>query len=171
MNALTSAQYKFLEWLSLEHPAVLNEAMRRVPMPAQGAGLSGILDLDTTAWLADFNAGLSTGSASSSASSGGALSTIGSWFSQLAPVIQGVGQAVVTVKAQNDLLKINLERAKQGLEPLTPQQAGTAVGVSVGVDPATAKAAQMAALVPLALIGLGFYFVFNKPKSGGRKGR
>lgn len=167
MNALTEAQYKFLQWLALEHPAVFNRAMSLLPMPPQGGGLSGILDLDTDAWLAQFTSGLNTGAASSSASSGGALSTIGSWFSQLAPVIQGVGQAVVTVKAQNDLLKINLERAKQGLDPLTAQQAGTAVGVSVGVDPATAKAASLAALVPLGLIGLAAYYVFtsnNKPR-------
>jgi hypothetical protein len=168
MDALTPAQYKFLTWMALNHPEVLDRALQILPIPAQAAA-PGLGDLNLPSFsIADSigltNFGTGTGTASSS---GGVLSSIGNWFKDLAPVIQGVGQAVVTVKAQNDLMKINLERAKQGLDPLSAQEAGTAVGVSVGVDPATAKAATVAAMIPLALIGVGAYFLFtsnNRPR-------
>ncbi len=147
---LTPAQIAFLQWLAMNQPEVYNRAMRAMAQQ----GLSGILDLDTSAWLADFNAGLSTGSTTTAQTQ--------AWWEKLVPMITGIGQAVVTVKSQNDLLKLNLERAKKGLEPLTAQQAGVGLGVNLSVDPATTRAAGIAAAVPLVLLGIGAYFLVSR---------
>lgn len=65
-----------------------------------------------------------------------------------------IASAVVMSKQQSDLMKINVERAKQGLPPLDIA-AYTGVGVNVGVSQGTQ---QFLTYAGLALLG---YLVFN----------
>lgn len=55
----------------------------------------------------------------------------GSFIDKLTQAVEKVGPALVNVKAQRDLLKVQTERARQGLPPLDASQLSPTMRVAV----------------------------------------
>lgn len=124
-----NAKQTYLAWVRQTHPQVYWTALRRVLTPA--SGLSGLGD-DLTATV---NPNLATVSIDTSGvsdipsdisasidqanQSQGSSSDWSSFFNAVANSISSIGSTVVQTQAQQNLLQINTQRAKQGLAPLT----------------------------------------------------
>lgn len=61
------------------------------------------------------------------------MGTVGdfSFIEKLTEAVEKIGPALVNVKAQRDLLKVQTERARQGLEPLDASQLSPTMKVEV----------------------------------------
>lgn len=163
MNAKNKvlAVRNYLRWLAMTHPQVLAETLKRVPPPV--AQLNGLFDSVLGIDFNQIDSWLGKTASTASTSSTPATVQVDSWLDKIGPIITGVGQAVVQIKGQSDLMKINLERARQGLDPITAQEAGTAVGVSVGVDSGTAAAVGAGLSIPLLMVlGIGAFVLMRK---------
>lgn len=73
-----------------------------------------------------------------------------SWTDTLQKIMTGL----VMTNQQNQLMKLNIERAKQGLPPIDIN-AYTGVGVNVGLSQGTQQ------LVTYALLGVGAFLLLN----------
>lgn len=96
------------------------------------------------------------------ATSGGAFTPTGSVFSQLTQGLQQLLTVGAQAKAQDNLMRINLERAQRGLPPISG--AAVAPQVQFGLTPATGVG-----LGTLALVGLGVYLLANSGKRARRR--
>lgn len=73
-----------------------------------------------------------------------------SWYDRIIEAGENITKAVTSAQTTRDIYKINRERAKQGLPPIT--SADLAPSVNVGVDPRTIRQVG----IPAGLIALGF---------------
>ncbi|HYC63296.1 MAG TPA: hypothetical protein VEC14_01085 [Reyranellaceae bacterium] len=148
----TSAQLKFIQWVKQKHPQLYGAAVKRVGRPPVSVKLAGL--------------GATTTPATATESSG--------WISQISKAIEQLGAAYLTVRGQYDLLKINKDRAQQGLDPITHAQAGVGVPVNVAADPGTVRAAGTALglgiSLPVAALGAFALWQFAG-RGGGRRRR
>lgn len=171
----------YLGWVRTQHPKLYYNALvstfgRNRGMGSLGDDLttsitpdlvsadqltSDITDVPVSSDVTDsVNAAYNASMASSSSSSG--------WFDSLANAISSLGSTVVQTQAQQNLLAINTQRARQGLPPLTAN--GVPVTGSM-LSPTSSTVARMEAAlsggtIPLLLIGgLGLAAVLMLSKS------
>lgn len=160
MAAMTRAQVSFVHWLKTERPEVYRRAVDQLGPPPSSVALAGLglVTMDPT-WLQQ------TGSQSSSSSSGGG------WFGGLTTALTQLGTAYLGVRAQDQLIKLNIERARNGQEPLTAAQSGVqpTVGVDVRASPGILAAGAAGLGLPLLLGGAGLVWWLSQGGSRRRR--
>lgn len=142
-------------WLKSQHPKLYAAAQRRIGQ-GSGATFSGL-----GATIADKEAAKAI--ATTTADKPGL-------FERFAQTITSLAPQYLQYRAQQDLLDVQLDRARQGLPPLRPQDYAPAVQLSV--DPSMYSPALESIKPWLLPIGLGVVgLVLFKTFAGGRRGR
>lgn len=117
-----NAKELYLAWLRTNHPNVYARALGKVFSP-RSAGLGGLGDdlamsvIQPVDVNSDVSLDPSVGAAIDAANSSPS-SSWGDFFTSLTNAVSSVGQTVVNTQAQQNLLAINTQRARQGLPPV-----------------------------------------------------
>lgn len=130
------ARQQFLYWLRGAHPQLYGAAMN----------------------YALQNRGMTLGDTSSELSNGATVAASNSIWDKVVEGVSKVGTAYLTYKQQQDLLKVQLERAKNGLSPIDTAEYG--MGVNVGMSQATRS--QITQWLLLAGVGIGAFMLLRK---------
>lgn len=177
MNVI-AARVQFLNWLSRFAPQLYSAAIQDVGMPG---GLGGLFDgggfslTDQSTW--HFDPATSGGGSGTiipvSAPAGGWASSLSSnsgWWDKFTDALTNIGTAVVTVRGQDQLVRLNIERARQGLAPISAAQAGVqpSVGVDVRASTGAAIAAGLVAAAPVLALG-GVVLLLSSMKKKGKR--
>lgn len=112
----TKAQRRFLEWVSNWNPELYQAAIDAAGEPVS---LSATDD-----WRFYNNPPASSGDTSSG----------GGWFDSITNAIGSLANVYLQTEHQKNVLKINRQRAAQGLDPIAPEQARPGVNVTHSVD-------------------------------------
>lgn len=137
---------KFLHWVKFTHPALYADAERRSGMAGLGQDAKTKLPTAT------------------------AITEQPGPFQRFLSTITSLAPSYIQARSQQQLLEVQLDRARQGLPPLNASQYAPAVQLSV--DPAM-YTPQLEALKPWLLYGglaLGGFFLFRM-LAGGRRRR
>lgn len=110
---LTQAQARiaFVDWLQNAHPALAAAAIER----AENSSITG------------------------NARNGLGQIEGGSFWEKLTSGAMMLGGTYLTLRAQRDAMKLNLERAEQGLPPIDPALAAPTIRTQIDIDPALAE--------------------------------
>jgi hypothetical protein len=168
----------YLAWVRSRYPKVYWSALKAVFTPQQSAlgslgdDLTSSVTPDLTA-STDLTGDLSPDISSSTSDAVNAAynatvspsssgTDTASIFNSVANAISSIGQSVVTTQAEQNLLSINTQRARQGLPPLSAN--GLPVTAS-GLVPTSATIAQIEASLGgssgMALLGVGIAAVLG----------
>lgn len=134
---------KFLKWLNRNHPDVLKRALDRAGLSKSQVGLSGL---------------------------GQNESNDTPWYDKVFNMVGSAAESYLGYEQQKELIKLNQERAEQGLPPLDQPPA---IRVEGEAGPETRKAVQEGIMgaasqyVPLVLGGLVLFVLMQQ--GGGTK--
>lgn len=136
----------FMTWLKQNFPNVYEQSLTRV------------------GFHADASSSANESTANDNLSGLGAID-----WSSIADSVTKVGTAVLGLKTQQDLIQMNMQRAQQGLPPLTATESGAAptVQTQVSLSPELQKAlasntAKGIGVGTVALLGLGAFVLLRR---------
>lgn len=128
---MTQSQQEFITWLHNQHPVIYKKAIARTKVPSiepvKSGGIHGL--------------GIATGEPSPSSS--------GSWFDSFTSALSSAASTVTTLASDKALISLNLQRAKQGLAPLSSLPAGQVM------TPTQGQLITSSIFTPTTFIGLG----------------
>lgn len=151
----------YVNWVAQAHPEVIEEAAQRDPNVAEALEGLGVLlpNIDLTQVKKTTTPVIDTSSwgkqTTSSLFDPEKWKAVGTSLSQ-------AGSALLPLYQQQQIMKLQLERAKQGLPPLDTSALTAESGVQVGINPATRNTILMVA--GLAVGGLLLYKFLGKKR-------
>lgn len=174
------ARTAYLAWVRSAYPRVYWSAMKAVFTP-QKTGMGGLGDDLTESISPDLTAGSDISSDTTDAINAAYSATVSpssgsdtaGMFTSIANAISSIGQSVVQTQAEQNLLSINTQRARQGLPPLSAN--GLPISAA-GLVPTNQTLAQIEASLggstgtTLLMVGLaavaGFAILGRRSKRG-----
>lgn len=163
-----NAKQLYLAWVRTNHPQVYGQALHVALSPRSGmGGLGDDLTDSLTGTGVDFSTtvtGLSDADAASLAASADQSTAQGSsWgdlFNSIANAVTTVAPVIVQTQAQQNLLQINTQRARQGLPPLTANGVPVSASQLAPANPTMARLeSSLSGGGGLALAGIAALFV------------
>lgn len=157
------AKKKFLKWLNRNHPDVLKRALDRAGLSKSQVGLSG-LGQDS---IMPMPSGGTTDTTSTTTTDDDAP-----WYEKAFNMVGAAAETYLGYEQQKELIKINQQRAEQGLPPLDQPPS---IVVQGEAGPETRRAVQEGIMgaagqyVPLVLGGLVLFVLMQKGGGSKRK--
>lgn len=172
MSKTATARMAFIRWVAGAFPGLYRAAVGEVGMPQ---GLGGLFDgggfslTDSSTWHFDPQTSGGGGNLPTFNTTGAGAGS--GWWDKFTDALTNLGTAYVTVRGQDQLVRLNIERARQGLAPVSAQQAGVqpSVGVDVRADRSATLAAALVAATPIIAIVGGVLLLRSVGKS--KRGR
>jgi hypothetical protein len=107
---MPNAKVQFIEWLKVNQPDLYNVAVKTHALKNGQMAIHGITDFQPLGAI-DF----------------------GSFFSTVTDVVGKIAPSVIAARSQRDIVKIQLERAKQGLPPMNTSDFAPVVKVQTDI--------------------------------------